>query len=103
MSLSPLNAVSPVDGRYAGRSAPLRDVFSEEALIRRRVQVECAWLRALAAEPTIAELPPLDDAAFNETRLAWLSGHDTRDKGEFTIALDRFLDLADRGDESEPG
>jgi adenylosuccinate lyase len=65
MSLSPLNAVSPVDGRYAGKSQPLREVFSEQALIRRRVQVECAWLKALAAEPAITELGPLDDAALS--------------------------------------
>jgi len=63
MSLSPLNAISPIDGRYAGKSLPLRGVFSEQALIKRRVQVECAWLKALAAEPAIEELAPLDGAA----------------------------------------
>ena len=45
--LSPLTAVSPVDGRYAGKTAALRTYFSEHALIRYRVRVELAYLRAL--------------------------------------------------------
>ena len=51
LTLSPLTAVSPIDGRYADKTAPLRAVFSEFGLIRRRVQVEIAWL------------PPADRAA----------------------------------------
>ena len=45
--LSPLTAVSPIDGRYAGKTAALRGYFSEHALIRYRVRVEVAYLRAL--------------------------------------------------------
>jgi len=55
---SPLTALSPLDGRYAGGADPLRAYFSEHALIRYRVRVELSWLRALAAEPAIAELKP---------------------------------------------
>ncbi|HUN68027.1 MAG TPA: adenylosuccinate lyase [Burkholderiales bacterium] len=55
---SPLTALSPLDGRYAKSADPLRPFFSEHALIRYRVRVELAWLRALAAEPAIAELKP---------------------------------------------
>ena len=55
---SPLTALSPLDGRYAGGADPLRPYFSEHALIRYRVRVELAWLQALAAEPQIAELKP---------------------------------------------
>jgi len=59
---SPLTALSPLDGRYAGAADPLRPYFSEHALIRYRVRVELAWLMALAAEPAIAELKPFSRA-----------------------------------------
>ncbi len=63
MDLSSLTAVSPVDGRYAGKVAPLRSIFSEFGLIRLRVIVEVRWLQALAAEPGVAEVPPLSPEA----------------------------------------
>ncbi len=53
---SPLAALSPLDGRYARTADPLREHFSEQALIRYRVKVELAWLEALAAEPSIREI-----------------------------------------------
>jgi len=53
---SPLTALSPLDGRYAKSVESLRAYFSEHALIRNRVRVELAWLRALAADPGIREL-----------------------------------------------
>ncbi|KAA3652021.1 MAG: adenylosuccinate lyase [Proteobacteria bacterium] len=55
---TPLVAVSPLDGRYAPKVADLRDHFSEFGLIRNRVKVEIAWLKALAAESAIAEVAP---------------------------------------------
>ena len=58
-----LAALSPLDGRYAGKVDALRGDFSEFALIRRRVRVELAWLLALAAEPAIAEVPAFSEAA----------------------------------------
>jgi adenylosuccinate lyase len=57
MALTPLTALSPLDGRYHNKLAALRDIFSELGLIRYRVLVELAWLKALAAEPKIAEVP----------------------------------------------
>jgi adenylosuccinate lyase len=51
-----LNAISPIDGRYADKAAELRPLFSERGLIRQRVRVEALWLKALANEPGIAEL-----------------------------------------------
>ncbi len=57
MELSSLTAVSPVDGRYADKTAELRTIFSEFGLIRRRVQVEIGWLQVLARHPLIAEVP----------------------------------------------
>ena len=59
MELSPLTAVSPVDGRYADKTAPLRGIFSEFGLIQRRVRVEIAWLLALCDEPALPEAPAL--------------------------------------------
>ena len=55
---SQLLALSPLDGRYAGKVDPLRPIFSEFGLIRARVKVEVEWLLALAAEPGIVELQP---------------------------------------------
>jgi adenylosuccinate lyase len=62
LPLTPLTALSPLDGRYQSRVAPLRALFSEWALIRFRVEVEVEWLKALAAEPTLAEVPPFSAA-----------------------------------------
>ena len=52
-----LLALSPLDGRYAGKVDALRPIFSEYGLIRARVHVEIEWLLALATEPGIVELP----------------------------------------------
>ena len=60
--LSSLTALSPLDGRYQSKVAALRPLFSEWALIRYRVQIEVEWLKALAAEPAIAEVPPFSAA-----------------------------------------
>ncbi len=57
--ISPLVAISPLDGRYAAQVASLRPFFSEYGLIKRRVQVELSWLQALAEDPGIAEVPGL--------------------------------------------
>ena len=59
MDLSALSAVSPLDGRYGSKTAPLREVFSEFGLIRRRVLVEVRWLQQLAAHSAIVEVPAL--------------------------------------------
>ena len=61
--LSELTALSPLDGRYARHTAVLRETCSEYGLIRYRVVIEVEWLKALAAEPAIVELPPFDAAA----------------------------------------
>ncbi len=53
-SLTPVSALSPLDGRYAGKLAPLRPFMSEQGYMHRRVQVEIAWFIALS------------DAGFNE-------------------------------------
>ncbi len=50
-----LTAISPLDGRYANKCEELQEIFSEYGLIKRRVLVECTWLKALAADPKIRE------------------------------------------------
>ena len=64
----PLLALSPVDGRYAGKVDALRPIFSEYGLIRARVRVEVEWLLALAAEPGIVELPAFSAEAIARLR-----------------------------------
>mgnify|MGYP002631354185 CR=1 FL=1 len=63
MDLTSLTAVSPIDGRYAARTAPLREVFSEFGLIKRRVLVEVRWLQQLASLPAVSEVPALSAQA----------------------------------------
>lgn len=57
MSLTQLNAISPVDGRYRTKTQSLAPFFSEEALIKYRVQVEIEYFIALCELP----LPQLED------------------------------------------
>lgn len=66
MSFSPLTSLSPLDGRYAGKVDALRPHFSEYGLIRRRLQVELSWLRALAGEPHFSEIPSLSPETLAE-------------------------------------
>ena len=63
--INPLFALSPLDGRYAATTDPLRPIFSEYGLMKARVRVELEWLKALAAEPKIGEVAP-----FSATTLA---------------------------------
>ncbi|HWR87589.1 MAG TPA: adenylosuccinate lyase [Acidiferrobacterales bacterium] len=57
LALSPLTALSPLDGRYEKKIAPLRALFSEYGLIRFRVQVEIRWLLTLSNWPALHEVP----------------------------------------------
>lgn len=76
-TLSPLNAVSPVDGRYGSKTIALRSIFSEFGLIRFRVEVEVRWLQQLSHHTGIPEVPAFSDSTnalldsiiknFNET------------------------------------
>ena len=57
MELNLLTAISPIDGRYRGKTQPLADYFSEYALIKYRVRVEIEYFIALCELP----LPQLQD------------------------------------------
>ncbi|HLR17865.1 MAG TPA: adenylosuccinate lyase [Alcanivoracaceae bacterium] len=63
--LDPLFSISPVDGRYASRCEPLRQITSEYGLIRNRVRVEVAWLEMLCNTQSFTEVPMLS------TNAAW--------------------------------
>ena len=63
-----LLALSPLDGRYAGKVDALRPIFSEFGLIKARVRVEVEWLLALATDPQITELAPFSVAATSRLR-----------------------------------
>ncbi len=62
-ALTTLTAVSPLDGRYRNKVAALAEQFSEYGLIRNRIRIEIRWLKALADEPRIAEVPPFSEHA----------------------------------------
>ena len=59
---TPLNALSPLDGRYASRGQALRPLLSEAGFMHHRVKVEVAWLLALA-DAGLPELPAFTPAA----------------------------------------
>jgi adenylosuccinate lyase len=63
MSSSSIDALSPLDGRYARKLAATRALFSEAGLMRERVRIECAWVVALAAGPASAALKSLPTEA----------------------------------------
>lgn len=62
MALSPISALSPLDGRYAARLAALRPLMSEQGYMHRRVQVEVCWFIALS-DAGFAEFKPLSPGA----------------------------------------
>lgn len=67
MELNALTAVSSIDGRYAGKTAPLRAYFSEFALIQYRVHVEVEYFIALCELP-LPQLKEFDSSLFGKLR-----------------------------------
>lgn len=65
--LTPLTAISPVDGRYRNKTEKLADYFSEQALIRYRIRVEVEYFIALCELP-LPQLRGVDPAAFKALR-----------------------------------
>ncbi len=63
MNSSPLTNISPIDGRYASKTENLQNIASEYGLIKYRIIVEIFWLKQLAAQPDIAEIPFLSTEA----------------------------------------
>ena len=71
MDLSLLTAISPIDGRYRGKTEPLADYFSEYALIRYRVRVEIEYFIALCELP-LPQLSDFNHDLFDELRKIYL-------------------------------
>ena len=67
MSFSELTAVSPIDGRYRGKTAQLAEYFSEYALIRYRVRVEIEYFITLCELP-LPQLQDFDKNLFDKLR-----------------------------------
>ncbi|MEK9603465.1 MAG: adenylosuccinate lyase [Flavobacteriaceae bacterium] len=67
MKLSPLNAISPIDGRYRGKTKTLSQYFSEEALIQYRVRVEIEYFIALCEIP-LPQLEAINPSIFEDLR-----------------------------------
>ena len=67
MSLSALNAISPIDGRYRSKVSELAPYFSEEALIKYRVLVEIEYFIALCEIP-LPQLQSVDTTVFDNLR-----------------------------------
>ncbi|MCB0450408.1 MAG: adenylosuccinate lyase [Confluentibacter sp.] len=67
MPLSPLNAISPIDGRYRSKVSELAPFFSEEALIKYRVLVEIEYFMALCNIP-LPQLEGIDRSVFNDLK-----------------------------------
>jgi adenylosuccinate lyase len=70
MSLTTLNALSPLDGRYQTKLDALRPFFSEYALIKHRAWVEVEWLKALSAAKDLQEIAPFNAETIKELDLA---------------------------------
>ena len=86
-NISPLTAISPIDGRYANKTDALRPLFSEFGLIRFRVAVEVAWLALLADMPDIIEVPPLSKTA--QTTLKNISEQFTENDAQHVKEIER--------------
>jgi len=63
MNVSPISALSPLDGRYAGKVSSLRPIFSEYGLIKARVTVEVRWFQMLSENSDIQEVPSFSESA----------------------------------------
>ncbi len=77
MSSFPLQAISPIDGRYASKTQSLSAYFSEEALIKYRVLVEIEYFIALCELP-LPQLQGIDNAVFEKLRAIY-TGFSTND------------------------
>ena len=77
MELNALTAISSIDGRYAGKTAPLRAFFSEFALIKYRVQVEVDYFIALCELP-LPQLTSFDAKLFPKLR-SWVTDFSLED------------------------
>ncbi|HPW28331.1 MAG TPA: adenylosuccinate lyase [Rhodoferax sp.] len=86
MTFSSISALSPLDGRYAAKLAPLRPLMSEQGYMHRRVQVEVAWFIALS-DAGFDEFKPLSPGA--RTYLLGLVKNFSEADGEAIKAIEK--------------
>ncbi|APW44470.1 adenylosuccinate lyase [Rhodoferax saidenbachensis] len=86
MTFSAISALSPLDGRYAGKLAALRPLMSEQGYMHRRVQVEVAWFITLS-DAGFAEFKPLTPGA--RTYLLGLVKNFSETDGEAIKAIEK--------------
>ncbi len=72
MTLTALNAISPIDGRYRNKVQELAPYFSEEALIKYRVKVEIEYFIALCEIP-LPQLISFDKSKYSDLRAIYLN------------------------------
>ena len=65
MKYTPLTAISPVDGRYTEKTKVLQKIASEYGLIKYRIIIEINWLKMLAENSGIKEVPSLSSKSIN--------------------------------------
>lgn len=68
MELNILTAISPIDGRYRAKTAPLSNWLSEYGLHKARLLIEVEWLILLSQTPEITEVPDFTPAAITTLR-----------------------------------
>ncbi len=72
MNLTPLTAISPIDGRYRSKVEDLANYFSEEALMRYRIKVEIEYFIALCEIP-LEQLKDFEASYFEKLRKIYLN------------------------------
>ena len=87
MSTQAIDALSPLDGRYAGKLGDVRALFSEAGLMRERSRVECAWILALSAGPAQRQLARLPASCRD-----WLAAI-ARNPGATEVAAIKLIEL----------
>ena len=75
MPLSPLTAITPIDGRYISKTTSLQSYFSEAALIKFRIQVEIEYFIALCSSP-IKQLAHFPASKFKDLRNLYINFND---------------------------
>ena len=68
MDLNMLTAVSPIDGRYRSKTAPLAHYLSEYGLHKARLLIEVEWFILLSQTPEVIEVPPFSENAIATLR-----------------------------------
>lgn len=76
-TITPLDTISPIDGRYATKTQPLQSIWSEAGLMRHRLTVEVQWLCVLAQPGHLPDLAPIaqEDVIFLESLVTQFDAH----------------------------